>query len=77
MIEIKEATLRDIPTLREVAISSYTDTFSASNTPENMEAFFRSAYSLDALIKEFHEPNSRIYLAWETDQLVGFVRVRE
>lgn len=77
MIEIKEATLQDIPAMRTVAISSYADTFSASNTPENMEAFFKSAYSLDAFVKEFHEPNSRIYLAWETDQLVGFARMRE
>lgn len=77
MIEIKEATLQDIPAMRTVAISSYSDTFSASNTPENMEAFFNSSYSLAALEKEFHEPNSCIYLAWAADQLVGFVRVRE
>ena len=77
MIEIKEATLQDIPAMRTVAISSYADTFSASNTPENMEAFFKSSYSLAALENEFKEPNSLIYLAWADDQLVGFVRVRE
>ncbi|MDZ7650390.1 MAG: hypothetical protein U5K54_26415 [Cytophagales bacterium] len=55
MIEIREAELMDIPAMREVAISSYSDTFSAFNAPENMEAFFKSAYSLEALEKEFHE----------------------
>jgi len=77
MIEIREAELENIPAMRELAISSYTDTFSAFNTPENMDAFFNSVYNLDVLEKEFHEPDARIYLAWEEDQLVGFVRLRE
>lgn len=77
MIEIREAGIHEIPAMREVAISSYTDTFSAYNTPENMAAFFKSAYSLEVLQSEFHEPDSRIYLAWEEDQLLGFLRLRE
>ncbi len=77
MIEIREAELHEISAMREVAISSYTDTFSAFNTPENMEAFFKSVYSLEALEKEFHESDSRLYLAWEEDQLLGFLRLRE
>jgi diamine N-acetyltransferase len=77
MIEIREAELKDLPALREVAISSYSDTFSAFNTPENMKAFFESAYSLEAFEKEFHEPDAHIYLAWEEDHLLGFLRLRE
>jgi diamine N-acetyltransferase len=76
MIEIREATIHDIPTMREVAISSYTDTFAIHNTPENMEAFYADTYDLKKLQAEFHEPNTRLLLAFEGNNQVGFVRLR-
>ncbi len=77
MIEIREATLHDIPAMREVAISSYADTFSDSNSPENMEAFFKDSYNLRKLEEELHEPNSRLFIAFEGDTQVGFLRLRK
>jgi diamine N-acetyltransferase len=76
MIEIREATFQDIPTMREVAISSYTDTFAIHNTPENMAAFFVDTYDLKKMQAEFQEPGSRLFLAFEGDSQVGFVRLR-
>lgn len=77
MIEIREATVQDIPAVRTVAISSYRDTFDQYNTPENMNAFLEQAYNLEALQKEFSEANSRLFLACEGEDVVGFVRLRE
>jgi ribosomal protein S18 acetylase RimI-like enzyme len=77
MIEIREAKANDIEELREVAISSYNDTFAAYNTPENMEAYFNDAYSLQNLTKELGEANSKLLLAIEHNRIVGFVRLRE
>jgi ribosomal protein S18 acetylase RimI-like enzyme len=77
MIEIKEASLKDLPGLREVAISSYSDTFAVSNTEQNMRAFFNEAYTLAAFENEFNESNTCTYLAWESNTIVGFVRLRE
>lgn len=77
MVEIKTARIEDIPAMRHVAISSYRDTFSDSNSPENMEAFLKDAYALEKLVEEFNVPTSKILLAWEGLQQVGFVRLRE
>ncbi|MBL7870299.1 MAG: GNAT family N-acetyltransferase [Cyclobacteriaceae bacterium] len=77
MIEIREATSHDIPDMREVAISSYADTFGAFNSPENMEAFFKNAYSIKKLEEELLEPQSRLLLAFEGNTQVGFLRLRE
>ena len=77
MIEIREAALQDIPAMRQVAISSYADTFAASNSKENMEAFFEEAYNLEKLEEELREQNSRLLLALEGDAQVGFLRLRE
>jgi hypothetical protein len=39
-ITIRLSTIEDTAAMREVAISSYYDTFADSNTPENMESCF-------------------------------------
>lgn len=77
MIEIREATSHDIPAMRTVAISSYIDTFASSNTQENMDAFLNNVYSLEGLEKEFIEKNSKLFLATEGSEVVGFARLRE
>ena len=77
MIEIREAREEDIPELRQVAISTYQDTFAPFNTPENMLAFFEQAYNLRTLINELHEANSLLLIACDNNQIVGFSRLRE
>jgi ribosomal protein S18 acetylase RimI-like enzyme len=74
---IREATLKDLPEVKEVAISSYNDTFSWYNTPENLLHYFQSVYSLDNLEKELSEPKSKLFLAVEDDKIEGFARLRE
>jgi ribosomal protein S18 acetylase RimI-like enzyme len=76
MIEIKQAKIEDTAAMREVAIQSYSDTFSESNTPENLEAFFKEAYSLEKMRKEYDEPGSMLYLACEGSRVAGFLRLR-
>ena len=41
-MNIKEISRADVPVLRELAIRIFVDTFSESNTPENMNAFRES-----------------------------------
>ena len=77
MIEIRSASIDDIPAMREVAIESYVEKFSQYNTPENMEAFLKEAYSLEQLTKEFYEPESQLTLAFSDNLVVGFVRLRK
>lgn len=77
MITIIEATINDVHELREVAISSYHDTFAIHNTPENMEAYFKEAYSVEALTRDFHEPNSKVFVAVEEGRIIGFARLRK
>jgi diamine N-acetyltransferase len=76
-IVIRLSNLEDTAAMREVAIRSYLDTFSDSNTPENMKAFLEGSYSLEKLQSEFHEPGSVLYLACEGDQVIGFLRLRK
>lgn len=77
MIVVREAHIGDIPEMRQVAISTYQDTFADSNTPENMNTYFEEAYDLLKLTDEFSEINSKLFLACEDDKIIGFSRLRE
>ncbi len=76
MVQLRLTTQADIPALRSLAIRTQVDTFGASNTAANMQAYLDSAYNLENLRKELDEPGSRNYLAFEKDELVGFMRLR-
>jgi diamine N-acetyltransferase len=77
MIVIREAQPKDMPELREVAISSYHDAFASFNSPENMDAYFSESYNLLTLNKELTEPDSKLFLACLDEKIVGFSRLRE
>ncbi len=70
------STFADTAAMREVAIQSYCDAFADSNTPENMEAFLSASYTLNKFQLEFYEQGSVLYLAFEGDKVIGFLRLR-
>jgi len=77
MPDIREACSEDIPEIREVAISTYDDTFATFNTPENLKSYYDQVYSEENLTKELGEPNSRVFIALGNNRILGFARVRE
>lgn len=77
MIVVREAAEEDIPQMRQVAITTYQDTFAPFNKPENMLTYFEQAYDLNTLTNELHEAHSWLFIACEDDRILGFVRLRE
>jgi ribosomal protein S18 acetylase RimI-like enzyme len=76
MTEIREAKPKDIPLLLQVSIETQMETFAAQNTPEVMEAHIIRSYDPEIFKKEFYEPNTIFYIAWEGPQMAGFLRLR-
>ncbi len=76
MIEIREARPEDIPLLLQVSIETQMDTFADQNTPEIMEAHIQRSYNRELFEKEFYEPGTAFYIAWEGDEMAGFLRMR-
>lgn len=76
MIEIRPVILKDLASLRKIAIETTIATFEADNTPENMDAFLQAAYNPDQLEKDWRETGSIFYMAWEDSQAAGFSRLR-
>ncbi|HZY80290.1 MAG TPA: N-acetyltransferase [Cyclobacteriaceae bacterium] len=74
---IRELTEADIPVLRDIAIKIFRDTFTHSNTPENLEAFLKRDYNTESFKKEFGEPGSRYFFISDGDRIAGYLRLRK
>ena len=76
MIEIREAEPKDISLLLQVSIETQMDTFADQNTPEIMDAHILRSYHPELFEKEFFEPDTIFYIAWDEDEMAGFLRLR-
>ena len=61
-LNIRRAELADAAPLVELASRIYYETFAAVNTPENMQAYISSAFTVKQLRAELNEPEAAFYI---------------
>lgn len=77
-LHIRAATLADAESLALLAERSFRDTFAADNSPEDMEAYCRDAFSLRRVRAELEDPASTFLLAFRDGASgpIGYARLR-
>lgn len=73
--EIIPIRIEDLEELRELSIRTFTDAFSAQNTPENMVAYITSSFERDKLLVELMDPDSYFYFAKLNGQTTGYLKL--
>jgi diamine N-acetyltransferase len=77
MITIRFATTADAELIADISRQTFYETFAASNTKENMDMFMNDTFNKEALMKEVGMPGSIFFLAYDGDEPVGYVRMRQ
>src|SRR5262245_37450029 len=72
---IRRAELADAAALAELAARIYYDTFAAVNTPENMQAYISSSFTLPQIQAELKDPDAEFYVAEAVGQLGGYAKL--
>src|SRR5688572_8730661 len=73
---IRGGNANDAELLAELGARTFSDTFAADNTPENMSAYLASAFSQEQLAAELTDPHCSFKIA-ETDGVaVGYAMLR-
>jgi len=75
MIEIKKAYLEDLITIQNISKQSFTETFAAINTPENMEKYLQESFNTTQLTTEINNPESPFYIAFWNTEPVGYLKL--
>ena len=74
-MKIEKATIEDIDLLLELGKTTFSQTFAADNTPENMAAYMNRAFTHEKLKSELENPNSEFYLVRNDEETIGYLKV--
>lgn len=77
LITYKTCDIDDLPTLIDIAKTTFIASFEKDNNPDDFEAYVTSAFSKKQLKSELLNPNSTFFLAYVEDTLVGYFKLNE
>lgn len=70
-----DAAASEAAMLTDLAARTFYDAFAATNTPENLEAYMREAFTVAQLRRELTDPLSTFLLAEIDGQAVGYAKL--
>lgn len=76
IVSIKPATPADVLPLRQLSIVTFTDTYAAYNTAENMQLFIDTNYDTEQLLNELRDAAMQYFLVYANDELAGYMKLR-
>ena len=74
-ISIVKATINDLSQLQAISRQTFFETFSATNTEENMAKYLAEELSLEKLAAELSNPSSAFYFAMLNNAVIGYLKL--
>lgn len=74
-VHIRRISVSDVSSLRQLAITTYQNTFKDSNTDANMKAYLQNGFSIEKLTQEIQNENSEFYFAELDQQHIGYLKI--
>ena len=74
-IRIAVAGSEDAPLIAELSRRTFYDTFAPFNTPDNMDQFLQTQFTVEQLIEEVGAPRNTFLLAWLGEEVAGYARL--
>ncbi|WP_312190331.1 GNAT family N-acetyltransferase, partial [Sphingobacterium sp.] len=74
-IEIKKVTVNDLEQLQKIGKQTFSETFSSSNTEENMAKYLDEGFSTEKLTAELSDRSSEFYFALLNEQVIGYLKL--
>ena len=74
-ISIIKAELHDIEKLQKIGRQTFFETFSESNSEENMQKYLDEGFSLEKLTTELTDTNTEFYFAVLDAEVIGYLKL--
>jgi len=71
----RSITLDDLEKLQKIGRKTFEETFSESNSEENMRNYLEEGFSKEKLIAELNNKDSEFYFAILKDEVIGYLKV--
>lgn len=73
--QIKKVSINDIVQLQEIGRKTFFETFSESNTEQDMTKYLEEGFSVEKLSEELSRENSEFYFAVIDNNVVGYLKI--
>lgn len=73
--EIEKVTPKDILKLQLIGRKTFQETFSESNSEENMKNYLQEGFAIDKLATELNDTNSEFYFALHENDVIGYLKI--
>lgn len=77
MFTIERATVKDIPTIRQMASVVFPATYKEILTPEQLDYMMEWMYSEESLRKQMEEEGHIYFIAYEECEAAGYVSIQQ
>ena len=74
-ISIIKAKLQDIEKLQKIGRQTFFETFSESNSEENMQKYLDEGFSIEKLTTELTDSNAEFYFAVLDEEVIGYLKL--
>ncbi|OGS76344.1 MAG: GNAT family N-acetyltransferase [Flavobacteria bacterium RIFCSPLOWO2_12_FULL_31_7] len=74
-IQIVRAVPNEIEQLQKIGRQTFQETFSASNSEENMKTYLEEGFSSEKLTAELNNINSEFYFAKSNNEVIGYLKI--
>ena len=74
-ISIVKAELHDIEKLQKIGRQTFFETFSESNSEENMQKYLDEGFSIEKLTTELTDTNAEFYFAVLDEEVIGYLKL--
>ena len=74
-LQFEKIGFEDLETLQKLSVKTFSETFSSSNSAENLALYIEEKMSLHNLENEFKNEDSEYYFAKFNDEVVGYLKL--
>ena len=74
-IATKKLTLSDLHPLQEISRQTFSETFSAVNTEENIKKYLDEGFSTSKITDELNDKNAEFYFATVANKVIGYLKI--
>ena len=75
IISVTKITKDEILQLQKIGRQTFYETFSESNTEENMKSYLENGFSIDKITAELNDENAEFYFAKIENNVIGYLKI--
>jgi ribosomal protein S18 acetylase RimI-like enzyme len=74
-VHIKIVTIDDLTALQAIGRQTFIETFSESNSADNMAKYIETGFTIEKLSEELVQENAAFYFALEGEAIIGYLKL--